>query len=347
MDRLPLEMTVEFRAVAGGKQPGYVQYKRRHPIPKVPVRFLREKIPRDNQDWGKGLARSTARHINKGGFVDGLQVKLRGGAICVLAHVYVAYSAVRKLPVHTKPQCYGTLAQAASVVEWAAKQAFDSIRQSLGLDRLLVLVGRQARSRISRMCVCVCAKSKGRGNFDGDIFRYDWYARYIRLRAQDIFWNAMAYGWYACYGGRIIEMNLAKTRGAFRLWYGRYARYIRLRAHDIFLNHMAYGWYECYDDRITGHGLDKKIGRDTSHPWYAWMYRRVIAMHHIRRARAPTHTQPGLIIKQSPRSEWKNCSNSEQRRAPINMWTSVASLVVTEWRNLRRNMRRRIMLLRT
>ena len=119
------------------------------------------------------MARSTVWHINKEGFVDGLQVKLRGGAICVLAHVYVAYSAVRKLPVHTKPQCYGTLAQAASVVEWAAKQAFDSIRQSLGLDRLMILVGRQARSRISRMCVCVCAKSKGRGNFDGDIFRYD------------------------------------------------------------------------------------------------------------------------------------------------------------------------------
>ena len=96
--------------------------------------------------------------------MDGLQVKLRGGAICVLAHVYVAYSAVRKLPVHTKPQCYGTLAQAASVVEWAAKQAFDSIRQSLGLDRLLVLVGRQARSRISRMCVCVC-EIKGKGEF--------------------------------------------------------------------------------------------------------------------------------------------------------------------------------------
>ena len=113
---------------------------------------------------GKRLARSTVRHINKEGFVDGLQVKLRGGAICVLAHVYVAYSAVRKLPVHTKPQCYGTLAQAASVVEWAAKQAFDSIRQSLGLDRLLVLVGRQARSRISRMCVCVC-EIKGKGEF--------------------------------------------------------------------------------------------------------------------------------------------------------------------------------------
>ena len=84
--------------------------------------------------------------------------------ICVLARVCVAYSAVRKLPVHTKPKCYGTLAQAASVVEWAAKQAFDSIRQSLGLDRLLVLVGRQARSRISRMCVCVC-EIKGKGEF--------------------------------------------------------------------------------------------------------------------------------------------------------------------------------------
>ena len=75
----------------------------------------------------------------------------------------MAYSAVRKLPVHTKPQCYGTLAQAASVVEWAAKQAFDSIRQSLGLDRLLVLVGRQARSRISRMCVCVCVRNQREG----------------------------------------------------------------------------------------------------------------------------------------------------------------------------------------
>ena len=102
------------------------------------------------------MARSTVWHINKEGFVDGLQVKLRGGAICVLAHVYVAYSAVRKLPVHTKPQCYGTLAQAASVVEWAAKQAFDSIRQSLGVDRFLVLVKRQVRARISRMCMCVC-----------------------------------------------------------------------------------------------------------------------------------------------------------------------------------------------
>ena len=81
----------------------------------------------------------------------------------VMLHVYPllylrrGVSPLGKFPVHTKSQLYDVLvAQATAVVEWAASQAFDSIRQSLGVDRYLVLVKRQVRARISRMCMCVC-----------------------------------------------------------------------------------------------------------------------------------------------------------------------------------------------
>ena len=54
---------------------------------------------------------------------------------------------------------------------------------------------------------------------------------------------------------------------------------------------------------IVSQGTDLTKKQEEMHSildMHEYKYRRVIAMHHIRRARAPTHTQLGLIIKQSP-----------------------------------------------